>query len=65
MEFLRTPDEQFENLPDFDFEPHYLEINGARMHYVDTENGSETLLMATWRTLLEFPLSPHDKRSQR
>ena len=45
MEFLRTPDEQFANLPDFDFEPHYIEINGARMHYVDTESGDETLLM--------------------
>ncbi len=45
MEFLRTADEQFENLPDYDFEPHYVEINGARMHYIDTESGSETLLM--------------------
>ena len=45
MEFLRTPDEQFENLPDYDFEPHYLEVDGARMHYIDTETGSETLLM--------------------
>lgn len=45
MEFLRTPDEQFANLPDYDFEPHYVEIDGARMHYIDTETGSETLLM--------------------
>ena len=45
MEFLRTPDERFENLPDYDFEPHYININGARMHYVDTQDGSETLLM--------------------
>lgn len=33
--FLRTPDERFENLPGWTFEPHYLEINGARIHYVD------------------------------
>lgn len=45
MEFLRTADEQFNNLPDYDFEPHYVEIDGARMHYIDTEAGSETLLM--------------------
>ncbi len=35
MEILRTPDERFENLPDYDFAPHYVEINGLRMHYVD------------------------------
>lgn len=45
MEFLRTADEQFNNLPDYDFEAHYLEIDGARMHYIDTKTGSETLLM--------------------
>ena len=35
MEILRTPDERFNNLPDFDFAPHYLEITGLRIHYVD------------------------------
>jgi haloalkane dehalogenase len=35
MEVLRTPDERFENLPGFDFEPHYTEINGLRVHYLD------------------------------
>lgn len=45
MKFLRTPDERFENLPDYDFEPNYININGARIHYVDTQDGSETLLM--------------------
>lgn len=45
MDFLRTPDERFENLPGYDFEPHYVDINDARMHYIDTESGSETLLM--------------------
>ena len=32
---LRTPDERFENLPDFPFEPHYREINDLRVHYLD------------------------------
>ena len=45
MEFLRTPEERFENLPDYDFEPNYVEIAGARMHYVDTQSGDECLLM--------------------
>jgi hypothetical protein len=32
---LRTPDERFVNLPGYPFEPHYLDVDGARMHYVD------------------------------
>ena len=40
MRVLRTPDEQFENLAGFPFEPHYFEIDDGlggrlRMHYVD------------------------------
>lgn len=32
---LRTPDERFENLPGYDFEANYAEIDGYRVHYVD------------------------------
>ena len=32
---LRTPDARFENLPGYDFEPHYVELGNIRMHYVD------------------------------
>ncbi len=35
MHCLRTPDARFENLPDYPFEPNYVEIDGMRMHYVD------------------------------
>src|SRR3990172_7259255 len=35
MEVLRTPDERFEKLPGYDFEPHYVKINGLRLHYLD------------------------------
>ena len=35
MRVLRTPDERFENLPGYDFAPHYVDIGGLRMHYVD------------------------------
>jgi len=35
MEILRTPDERFENLPGFAFEPHYVETSGLRLHYLD------------------------------
>jgi pimeloyl-ACP methyl ester carboxylesterase len=34
-DFVRTPDECFDNLPDFPYLPHYVEIDGLRMHYVD------------------------------
>jgi len=35
VEFVRTPDEQFENLPDFPFERRFVEIDGLRQGYVD------------------------------
>lgn len=35
LEFVRTPDERFEVLPGYPFEPHYVMIDGLRMHYVD------------------------------
>lgn len=35
MDVFRTPDERFEGLPGFDFEPHYMEVDGLRLHYVD------------------------------
>ena len=35
IEFVRTPDERFEGLEGYPFAPHYLEIDGLRVHYVD------------------------------
>jgi haloalkane dehalogenase len=35
MEILRTPDERFADLPGYPFEPHYVEVGGLRIHYVD------------------------------
>ena len=35
MKILRTPDERFQNLPDYPFAPHYIEVDDMRMHYVD------------------------------
>ena len=39
MDVFRTPDERFENLPGYDAEPHYAEVDGLRMHYVDEGAG--------------------------
>ena len=39
MEALRTADDRFENLPDFNYAPHYVDdlagYEGLRIHYVD------------------------------
>ena len=39
MSVYRTPDERFEGLPGYAFEPHYLEQDGLRLHYVDVGEG--------------------------
>lgn len=48
MEIVRTPEERFENLKDYPFEPHYVDIAAGdgtqlRTHYVDEGKG-ETIL---------------------
>ena len=35
MDVLRTPDERFAGLLDYPFVPHYADVGGLRMHYVD------------------------------
>jgi haloalkane dehalogenase len=51
MNVIRTPEERFENLPGFAFEPHYLEIpdtdfGNLRMHYLDEGPADgETMLL--------------------
>lgn len=49
MEILRTPDERFADLPDYPFEPHYVELpdGGVRLHYVDEgpRDGEVVLLL--------------------
>jgi haloalkane dehalogenase len=54
VDVFRTPDERFEAMPDFDFEPHYLELDGLRMHYLDVGVGDPVLLLhgePTWSFL--------------
>jgi len=50
----RTPEERFADLPGYDFEPHYVEQNGLRMHYLDEGEGTPVLLLhgePTWAFL--------------
>jgi haloalkane dehalogenase len=58
MTILRTPDDRFQNLPDYPFAPNYVAVgDGLRMHYVDEgpRDASETVLMMhgepTWSFL--------------
>ncbi len=60
MKALRTPDERFENLPNYDFNPNYCDItDGLRLHYVDEgpREGRTILLMhgePSWSYLYRF-----------
>ncbi len=45
MEILRTPDERFSFLPDYEFEPQYIEVGDARMAYTDVGTGDAILCL--------------------
>ena len=47
MDSLRTPDERFAGLPGFPYAPHYVEVDGLRVHHVDEgpRGGAVVLLM--------------------
>ena len=50
----RTPDEQFDDLPGYGFQPNYLDQDGLRMHYLDESDGPAVLLLhgePTWSYL--------------
>src|SRR3954452_16701734 len=61
MSIYRTPDARFANLPDFPFEPHYLDQDGLRMHYLDEGEGDPVLLLhgePTWSFLYRKMIPP-------
>ena len=43
MDVFRTPDERFENLPGYEYEPHYVEVDGLRLHHIDEGSGPTVL----------------------
>jgi haloalkane dehalogenase len=54
MDLFRTPDERFADLPGWDFEPRYADVDGLRMHYVDDGDGSPVVCFhgePTWAYL--------------
>jgi haloalkane dehalogenase len=58
---LRTPEERFANLPGFPYEPHYVEIEGLRMAYVEYGRGDPILMLhgePTWGYLYRKMMPP-------
>ena len=54
MDLIRTPAARFDDLPDYPFAPHWAEVDGMRMHYVDEGEGETVLLLhgePTWSYL--------------
>jgi haloalkane dehalogenase len=61
MDVFRTPDERFEGLPGFDFEPNYAEVDGLRLHWVDEGEGRPIVCFhgePTWAYLYRTMLPP-------
>ena len=47
IEIIRTPEERFTNLPGYAVTPHYVEIDGLRVYYLDEgpRDGEPVLLL--------------------
>lgn len=57
----RTPDERFEDLPGYDFAPHWHDAGGLRLHYVDEGEGDPVVCFhgePTWAYLYRRMLPP-------
>ena len=60
-EAFRTPDERFVGLPDFAFEPRYLEVDGLRLAYLDEGEGDPVVFFhgePTWSYLWRKVIPP-------
>lgn len=68
MQFLRTPDDRFENLPGYPFAPNYVNVSSGartplRMHYVDEGPGDAAPVLLlhgqpTWSYLYRKMIPP-------
>ena len=60
-EVFRTPDERFEDLPGYAFEPHWFDAEGLRLHYLDEGKGDPVVCFhgePTWAFLYRKMLPP-------
>jgi haloalkane dehalogenase len=61
MDVYRTPDDRFEGLAGYAFEPHYVEQDGLRLHFVDEGSRDPVLLLhgePTWSYLYRKMVPP-------
>src|SRR5436853_5434936 len=61
MDVYRTPDERFDGLPGYAWEPRYVDIDGLRVHYVEDGAGDPVLLLhgePTWSFLYRKMIPP-------
>ena len=61
IEFFRTPEERFEDLPGFPFEPRYREVDGLRLAHVDEGEGRPVVFFhgePTWSYLWRKVILP-------
>lgn len=61
MEILRTPDERFDSIPDFPWQPVYREWEGMRLAHIDEGEGEPVLLLhgePTWGFLWRKVMGP-------
>jgi haloalkane dehalogenase len=58
---VRTPDERFEGLPDFSFEPSYRSVDGLRLAHIDVGEGAPVVFFhgePTWSFLWRKVIPP-------
>jgi haloalkane dehalogenase len=58
---MRTPEERFEGLPDFDYEPHYRQLGDLRLAHVEAGDGPPVVFIhgaPTWSFLWRKVIPP-------
>jgi haloalkane dehalogenase len=61
VEVIRPPAERFQSLPDFDFEPHFREVDGLRLAHLDEGDGRPVIFFhgePTWSFLWRKVIPP-------
>jgi haloalkane dehalogenase len=61
LDVFRTPDERFEGLPGYEFQPNYEEVDGLRLHYLAEGTGSPVVCFhgePTWAYLYRKMVGP-------
>ena len=61
VDLFRTPDERFDGLQGYEFDPHWHTVDGVRLHYVDEGGGDPVVCFhgePTWAYLYRRMLPP-------